>query len=86
MYAAADAGFDLPGSDVTASDDEGGRSLKPELDEQKPSVRDFDLSDASPTDESDDDAGARRLKDLANEATRRAAVIDRDPQSILPSM
>ncbi len=86
LSAAADAGFDLLRSDVTASDDEGGRSLKPELDEQVQPARDVDLSDASPTDESDDDAGVRRLKDLADEATRRAAVIDRDPQSILPSM
>ncbi|MCK5748395.1 MAG: type IV secretory system conjugative DNA transfer family protein, partial [Oricola sp.] len=66
------------------SEDKGGRKLKPS----------FTAPEKEPTHQvgREDDIGAgdnhaaaaRRFKDLADDATRKAAIIDRDPQSILP--
>ncbi|MFZ5617849.1 MAG: conjugal transfer protein TraG [Pseudomonadota bacterium] len=85
--AAADARLDQPWFDLVRDcDDEGGRELKPELTApSKPPSRDLEV-DETDRDEGEDAAAARRLKTLGDETTRRAAVLDKHPQSILPGI
>ncbi|PQA89294.1 conjugal transfer protein TraG [Hyphococcus luteus] len=85
--ASEDKRLDQPWFDlVCENDDEGGRELKPDLtapakEPKQQTERDDDIGA-----DDDDAASARKFKDLADEATHKAAVIDKHPQSILPGI
>ena len=71
--------FDL----VKSQSSEGGLERKPDVDNPA-SRKTVEVECNAETDRDDEDAAAaKRMKDLAREATNRAAVMDRDPQSIL---
>ena len=65
---------------------DGGRALRPEFDAPSPSPSREDATDDRLPEGDETVSDAKRLKDLSQEATRRAAVMDRHPDSILPNI
>ncbi len=63
--------------------DEGGLELKPEIDAPKTSQTEEIKADPPLEEDSDAVAEAKRLKDLTRKAINRAAVMDRDRNSLL---
>ena len=73
--------FDLV---TTKSEGEGGHERKPSLDEAKTEKRTQSKEKITIDDDETEIATAQRLKELSRQTTQRAAVLDRDPQSVLP--
>ncbi|MGE0181665.1 MAG: conjugal transfer protein TraG [Parvularculaceae bacterium] len=69
-----------------ASDDEGGPAQAPSLDPAPTRTPQAVEPEREAEEPSEDILVAQRLKALTREATRRAAIMDRSPQSLLPGI
>ncbi|MEM8771408.1 MAG: conjugal transfer protein TraG [Pseudomonadota bacterium] len=84
--ATTDKRLDQPWFDLVKSEasEEGGRERTIGFDDATPTTPPRDESVSDRTQNDDDIASAKHVKNLAREAVKRAAVMDRDRSSILP--